>query len=86
VGVLLTTVFACMTMLGISRLRLQARPDSGFDVKYDLADACFRKGSFAEAAGGAVLFRRQDAVYTFLSLLGVYSAHLGETARAARFS
>jgi tetratricopeptide (TPR) repeat protein len=62
---------------------LKSSPDSD-DVKYDLADACFRKGSFAEALEAAEKVSpagQQDD--TFLSLLGDIQAHLGETARAA---
>jgi tetratricopeptide (TPR) repeat protein len=62
---------------------LKANPDSD-DVKYDLADAYFRKGSYAEALEAAQKVSetgQQDD--TFLSLLGDIEAHLGETARAA---
>jgi len=62
---------------------LKASPDSD-DVKYDLADAYFRKGSFAEALQAAEKVSpagQQDD--TFLSLLGDIQAHLGATARAA---
>jgi len=49
-----------------------------------LADAYFRKGSFAEALEAALKVsaagQQDDA---FLSLLGDIQAHLGETARAA---
>jgi len=62
---------------------LRASPDSD-DVKFNLADAYFRKGSFAEAVEAAEKVSaagQQDD--TFLSLLGDIQAHLGETARAA---
>jgi tetratricopeptide (TPR) repeat protein len=62
---------------------LKASPDSD-DVKFNLADAYFRKGSFAEALEAALKVsaagQQDDA---FLSLLGDIQAHLGETARAA---
>jgi len=62
---------------------LKANPDSD-DVKFNLADAYFRKGSFVEALEAAQKVSaagQQDD--TFLSLLGDIQAHLGETARAA---
>jgi tetratricopeptide (TPR) repeat protein len=62
---------------------LKANPDSD-DVKYDLADAYFRKGSYAEALEAAEKVSaagQQDD--SFLSLLGDIQVHLGETARAA---
>lgn len=62
---------------------LKANPDSD-DVKFDLANAYFRKGSFAEALDAAQKVSaagQQDD--TFLSLLGDIQAHLGESARAA---
>ena len=62
---------------------LHANPDSD-DVKFDLADAYFRKGLFAEAldaAGKVSPAGQQDD--TLLSLLGDIHARLGESARAA---
>ena len=62
---------------------LKASPDSD-DVKYDLADAYFRKGAFSEAREVAQKVSgagQQDD--TFLSLLGDIESHLGATARAA---
>jgi tetratricopeptide (TPR) repeat protein len=62
---------------------LKANADSD-DVKFDLADAYFRKGSFQEALDAAQKVSapgQQDD--TFLALLGDIEVHLGETARAA---
>jgi tetratricopeptide (TPR) repeat protein len=62
---------------------LRASPDSD-DVKFDLADAYFRKGLYAqalEAAQQVSATGQQDA--TFLALLGDIHAHLGESERAA---
>jgi tetratricopeptide (TPR) repeat protein len=62
---------------------LRANPDSD-DVKFDLADAYFRKGLYAqalEAAQQVSTAGQQDAA--FLALLGDIHAHLGETSRAA---
>ena len=62
---------------------LHANPDSD-DVRFDLADAYFRKGQSAEAleaAGKVSAAGQQDD--TFLSLLGDIHTRLGETAKAA---
>jgi tetratricopeptide (TPR) repeat protein len=61
---------------------LAASPDSD-DVKFDLADAYFRKGLYPqalEAANQVSEQGRQDDAY--LALLGDIYAHLGDTARA----
>lgn len=61
---------------------LRANPDSD-DVKFDLADAYFRKGLYAQALEAAQQVSapgQQDAA--FLALFGDIHAHLGETARA----
>ena len=61
---------------------LQANSDSD-DVKFDLADAYFRKGAYPQALEAAERVSakgQQDDV--FLALLGDIHAHLGETARA----
>src|SRR5438105_11267443 len=62
---------------------LRANPDSD-DVKFDLTDAYFRKGLYAEALESARQVSAQgqqdDA---FLALLGDIHAHLGHTTRAA---
>jgi tetratricopeptide (TPR) repeat protein len=62
---------------------LGANPDSD-DVKFDLADAYFRKGLYAEAleAAGRVSEKgRQDDA--FLALLGDIYAHLGDSAKSS---
>ena len=63
---------------------LTANPDSD-DVKFDLADAYFRKGDYAQALATANQVSPQgqqdDA---FLSLLGDIQAHLGDTTRATQ--
>jgi tetratricopeptide (TPR) repeat protein len=61
---------------------LRANPDSD-DVKFDLADAYFRKGLYPqalEAAQQVSVAGQQDD--TYLALLGDIQAHLGDTARA----
>jgi tetratricopeptide (TPR) repeat protein len=61
---------------------LRANPDSD-DVKFDLADAYFRKGLYPQALGAAQQVSapgQQDAAY--LALRGDIHAHLGETSRA----
>jgi tetratricopeptide (TPR) repeat protein len=61
---------------------LRANPDSD-DVKFDLADAYFRKGLYSralETAGQVSVAGQQDDAY--LALLGDIQAHLGDTARA----
>jgi tetratricopeptide (TPR) repeat protein len=61
---------------------LRTSPDSD-DVKFDLADAYFRKGLYADALDAAqkvsAAGQQDDA---FLSLLGDIEAHVGETAKA----
>jgi tetratricopeptide (TPR) repeat protein len=60
----------------------RANPDSD-DVKFDLADAYFRRGVYREALDSAqqvsVAGRQDDA---YLALLGDIEAHLGDTVRA----
>jgi tetratricopeptide (TPR) repeat protein len=62
---------------------LSANPGSD-DVKFDLADAYFRKGAYAQALETAEQVSapgRQDG--SFLALLGDIYAHLGNTTRAS---
>ena len=61
---------------------LRANPDSD-DVKFDLADAYFRKGRYSDAldvAQNVSPAGQQDDA--FLALLGDIEAHTGQTARA----
>jgi tetratricopeptide (TPR) repeat protein len=61
---------------------LRANPDSD-DVKFDLADAYFRKSLYAQAletAQQVSVAGQQDD--TYLALLGDIQAHLGDTKRA----
>jgi len=83
VGVLLARFRLLDDAIQHFQAALKASPDSD-DVKYDLADAYFRKGWYAEALDAAQKVStagQQDD--TFLSLLGDIEARLGETARAA---
>jgi tetratricopeptide (TPR) repeat protein len=61
---------------------LRANPDSD-DVKFDVADAYFRRGKYQEALAAAQTVspagQLDDA---YLSLLGDIEAHLGDTAKA----
>ena len=62
---------------------LSVDPDSD-DVKFDLADAYFRKGGYAQALETAKQVSaqgQQDGA--FLSLLGDIQAHLGDTTDAS---
>jgi tetratricopeptide (TPR) repeat protein len=63
---------------------LGANPDSD-DVKFDLADAYFRKGAYAQALEAARQVSapgQQDG--SFLALLGDIYAHLGDTPQASQ--
>ena len=62
---------------------LHANPDSD-DVKFDLADAYFRKGLYAEALETAdQVSEKGQQDDAFLALLGDIYAHLGDTAKAS---
>ncbi len=66
------------------QMALSANPDSD-DVKFDLADAYFRKGAYAQALEAATQVStqgQQDG--SFLALLGDIQAHLGDTSRASQ--
>ncbi|HEY1923665.1 MAG TPA: tetratricopeptide repeat protein [Candidatus Acidoferrum sp.] len=61
---------------------LKANPDSD-DVKFDLADAYFRKGLYQQALDTATLVsQKAQQDDTYLALLGDIYTHLGETAKA----
>src|ERR1700736_2776894 len=82
VGVLLARYRLYDEAIQHFQFALRANPDSD-DVKFDLADASFRKGLYSqalEAAGQVSVAGQQDDAY--LALLGDIQAHLGDTARA----
>jgi tetratricopeptide (TPR) repeat protein len=60
---------------------LRINPDSD-DVKFDLADAYFRKGGYAEALTAAQKVSPAGQDDAYLALLGDIEAHVGEAARA----
>ena len=83
VGVLLARYRLYDEAIQHFRAALRANPDSD-DVKFDLADACFRKGLYPQALEAAQQLSaagQQDDAY--LALLGDIYAHLGDSARAA---
>jgi tetratricopeptide (TPR) repeat protein len=60
---------------------LRANPDSD-DVKFDLADAYFRKARYSEALGTAQTISAAGQDDGFMALLGDIEVHIGETAKA----
>ena len=83
VGVLLARFHLYDDAIPHFQTALRSNPDSD-DVKFDLADAFFRKGLYAQALDAAQQVSavgQQDAA--FLALLGDIHAHLDETSRAA---
>jgi tetratricopeptide (TPR) repeat protein len=82
VGVLLAGYHLYDQAIRHFQMALQANPDSD-DVKYDLADALFRKGLYVQALQQAQQVsasgQKDDS---YLSLLGDIYAHLGNTVRA----
>jgi tetratricopeptide (TPR) repeat protein len=60
---------------------LRINPDSD-DVKFDLADAYFRQGRYAEALTSAQKVSPAGQDDAYLALLGDIDAHVGETASA----
>jgi tetratricopeptide (TPR) repeat protein len=82
VGVLLARYHLYGDAIQHFQTALAANPESD-EIKFDLADAYFRKGLYAQAldAAGQVSERgRKDDAY--LALLGDIYGHLGDTARA----
>jgi tetratricopeptide (TPR) repeat protein len=82
VGVLLARYHLYDEAIQHFQSALQANPDSD-EVKFDLADAYFRKRAYTqalEAAGQVSEKSRTDDAY--LALLGDIYAHLGDSARA----
>ncbi|HUE43345.1 MAG TPA: tetratricopeptide repeat protein [Candidatus Sulfotelmatobacter sp.] len=82
VGVLLARFRLYDEAISHFQTALKANPESD-DVKFDLADAYFRKGLYQQAletANQVSEKSRQDD--TYLALVGDIYAHLGDTARA----
>ena len=83
VGVLLARYHLYDDAVHHFQTALRANPDSD-DVKFDLADAYFRKGAYAEALETAQQVsakgQQDDAL---LALLGDIYAHLGDNSRAS---
>src|SRR5467141_1596720 len=82
VGVLLARYRLYDDAIRHFQMALRANPDSD-DVKFDLTDAYFRKGLYAQALEASRQVsapgQQDDA---FLALLGDIHAHLGDTSRA----
>lgn len=83
IGVLLARFHLYADAIAHFQVALRANPDSDY-IKFDLADADFRKGLYSQALATAETVsdseqKRDDA---YLSLLADIYAHLGETAKA----
>jgi len=82
VGVLLARFHMYEDAIAHFQTALHANPESD-DIKFDLADAYFRRGLYSQALDTAQTVsdsaRKDDA---YLSLLGDIYAHLGESAKA----
>ncbi len=82
VGVLLARYHLYDDAIQHFQAALKVNPDSD-DVKFDLADAYFRKGAYAEALQAALqVSERGQQDDTYLSLLGDIKAHLGQAQEA----
>ncbi len=83
IGVLLARYRLYQDPIQHFQAAMQANPDSD-DIKFDLADAYFRKGMYPQALEAAQKVsangQQDDA---FLSLLGDIKAHLGQSAEAS---
>jgi tetratricopeptide (TPR) repeat protein len=83
VGVLLARYRLYDDALQHFQVALAANPNSD-DVKFDLADAYFRKGAYARALEAAKAISEQGQQDgAFLALFGDIHARLGDTARAS---
>jgi tetratricopeptide (TPR) repeat protein len=82
VGVLLARYYLYDDAIQHFQVALKVSPDSD-DVKFDLADAYFRKGLYSQALEIAQqVSKKGQQDDSFLSLLGDIKAHLGQTAEA----
>jgi tetratricopeptide (TPR) repeat protein len=81
VGVLLARYHLYDDAVQHFQTALRANPDSD-DVKFDLADAYFRKGAYAEALETAQQVKGQHDE-ALLALFGDIYAHLGDNSRAS---
>ena len=82
VGVLLARYHLYDEAIRHFQAALEANPDSD-EVKFDLADAYFRKRAYAQALDAAnQISEKGRADDAYLALLGDIYAHLGDTARA----